>query len=200
MVSAIEMNNPLRDSFQRDNFSYFFFPQWYLELLRFIAHLVALFGDATSLFSSSNDILSNGLARWWFELSVMAPAIETNNQVHHQRGNLTCFYILQSIFRGIEINKPLSWEILCFLDDILSEEFARCWIELSVMESSGEVEKPLSLSSFVTFTAVEMGWIPRQGWNTGERKGWNALKQPLHESLGVGVVLEVEKCQKPQKK
>ena len=151
MVSAIEMNNPLRDSFQRDNFSYFFFPQWYLELLRFIAHLVALFGDATSLFSSSNDILSNGLARWWFELSVMAPAIETNNQVHHQRGNLTCFYILQSIFRGIEINKPLSLEILCFLDDILSDEFARCWFELSVMESSGEVKKPLSLSSFVTF-------------------------------------------------
>ena len=46
------------------------------------------------------------------------------------------------------------------------------------------------LSSFVTFAVVGTWWKPRQGWNTGERKVWKGLKQVLHESLGLGVVLE----------
>ena len=129
-------------------------------------------------FSSSNDIFSNGLSfqQWHRQLR------QTTKSVLRE-----ATWYFQMIFRGIEINNPLSLEILCFLDTILSDEFARCWIELSVMESSGEMKKPLSLSSFVTSTAVDMGWIPRQGWNTGERKGWNALKQPLHESYWVWV-------------
>ena len=114
----------------------------------------------------------------------MASAIETNNQVRFERGNL----IFSNDIRGIEINKPLSLEMLFF--------WMIFWVtglpdvDLSFLERASKMKKPLSLSSFVTFAAVGTWWIPRQGWSTGERKGWNGLKQVLHESLGLGVVLE----------